>query len=161
MLTNSTATFNPCLFELNGCIKCYGDVENAMTPTHRKMEEITEDLRVSNNKITYRLRMLYELKDLTLRLQKPPNRQSNLIIWYVDDKTGNMTRLGQYLGQPLNLTTNQIVIEFENVRSAGNYKCTFCNRSEENAIVCSNCRRQFDIEVRYKRLGGDSERIMK
>lgn len=28
-------------------------------------------------------------------------------------------------------------------------------------VLCNNCRRQVDIEVRYKRLGGDSEKIMR
>lgn len=110
MLTSSTSSFNPCLFELNGCIKCYGDVENTMTTNLRKIDEITEDLMVNSNRMTYRLKMQYELKDLILKPQKPPNRQSNLIIWYFDDKTGMMTRLGQYLGQPMSMTTNQIVI---------------------------------------------------
>lgn len=51
--------FRPYLFELNGCIRCYGDIENNFTPTARRLDEITEQVRVSNNRICFHLKMVY------------------------------------------------------------------------------------------------------
>lgn len=110
--------------------------------------------------MVYRLKMIYEIRDFTVRLNyKSSTRPPSLIIWYCDVSTGTMVRHGQYNSQPINLTTNQIQLEFENIRPG---KCLLCtNKSDEQNIFCGNCRKGLEIELRYKMLGGDPEKIMK
>lgn len=36
-MVDNGRTFKPYLFELNGCVKCYGDIENNVTPNPRRL----------------------------------------------------------------------------------------------------------------------------
>jgi hypothetical protein len=154
--------FKPHLFELNGCVKCYGDIENNITPNQRRLEEITEENRVSGNRMVFRLKMTYEIRDFTVKLtHKASTRPPTLIIWYWDVNTKTLVRQGPYNSQPMNLTTNQIQLEFENMKPSGG-RCLLCNNKiDEQNIFCGNCKKGLEIDLKYKMLGGDSEKIMK
>lgn len=108
----------------------------------------------------YRLKMIYEIKDFTIRLShKASTRPPSLIIWYMDTTSNTLVRNGQYNSQPINLTTNQIELEFENVKPG---RCLLCtNKSDEQNIFCGNCRKGLEIDLKYKMIGGDPEKIMK
>ena len=147
-------SFRPYLFELNGCVRCYGDIENSFTPTPRRIEEITEQLRVSGNRLIFHFKMVYELKDVVVKFvptnaTMPPG---GLVVWYADNEDKKIKRFGG-VQQPIALTTNQLQVELENLRGKGG-KCMLCGRSEENSSVCGSCRKNVEIELRYKRLGG-------
>ena len=147
-------SFRPYLFELNGCVRCYGDIENSFSPTSRRIDEITEQVRVSGNRLIYHLKMVYELKDVTVKFV-PKNAvmpPGGLVVWYADHEDKKIKRFGS-AQQAIALTTNQLHIELENLRGKGG-KCMLCGRSEENSSICNNCRKNVEIEVRYKRLGG-------
>lgn len=81
-------------------------------------------------------------------------------MWYADNEDKKIKKFGNVQQLPISLTTNQLQIELENLRGKGG-KCMLCNRSEENSSICLNCRKAVEIEVKYKRLGGEPERIMR
>lgn len=153
--------FRPYLFELNGCVRCYGDIENSFTPAPRRIDEITEQMRVSGNRLIYQLKMVYDLKDVAVRFvpknsAMPPG---GLVVWYVDHEDKKVKRFGASQ-QPIALTTNQLQIELENLRGKGG-KCMLCGRSEESSSICMVCRKNVEIDVKYKRLGCEPDKTMR
>jgi hypothetical protein len=36
-----------------------------------------------------------------------------------------------------------------------------CGRSDDSSSVCANCRKTVEVELKFKRLGGEPEKIMR
>ena len=92
-------------------MRCYGDIENSFTSTPRRLDEITEQVRVSGNRLIFYLKMVYDLKDVTVKFA-PKNAvmpPGGLVVWYADHEDKKIKRFGS-AQQPIALTTNQLHI---------------------------------------------------
>lgn len=58
-ILDNKGNFKPYLYELNGCTKCYGQVENETVCSVKGLDDIVEEVKYKSNKIMFTFKRVY------------------------------------------------------------------------------------------------------